>query len=149
MIDKWFLNDISEVLEHHHRLVITDALGDGEFLLEYLPPKVTRINVEYNDLAEIEARYLAEKEHRDDNVVFYTKQPKEKLKFLLEYAETNGCVVLDDMEHYIKTHLFDAIHENTQLQKVELLTAAKVSRGKVLNWWKNGSNRTINPLDVT
>lgn len=149
MIDKWFLNDISEVLEHHHRLVITDALGDGEFLLEYLPPKVTRINVEYNDLAEIEARYLAEKEHRDDNVVFYTKQPKEKLKFLLEYAETNGCVVLDDMEHYIKTHLFDAIHENTQLQKVELLTAAKVSRGKDLNWWKSVSNRTINPLDVT
>jgi hypothetical protein len=149
MIDKWFLNDISEVLEHHHRLVITDALGDGEFLLEYLPPKVTRINVEYNDLAEIEARYLAEKEHRDDNVVFYTKQPKEKLKFLLEYAETNGCVVLDDMERYIKTHLFDAIHENTQLQKVELLTAAKVSRGKDLNWWKSVSNRTINPLDVT
>jgi hypothetical protein len=29
------LNDISEVLEHHHRLVITDALGDGEFLLEH------------------------------------------------------------------------------------------------------------------
>jgi hypothetical protein len=33
MIDKWLLNDINEVHPHHHRLVITDALGDGGFLL--------------------------------------------------------------------------------------------------------------------
>jgi hypothetical protein len=148
MIDKWFLNDINEVLEHHNRLVITDALGEGEFLLEYLPPTVTRIDVESNDLSEIDARYRAETEHREDNVVFYTKQMKGQLKFLLEYAETNGCIVLDDMEQYIKTHLFDETHENTELSKTELLMAAKLSKGKDLKWWKGVCNRIIPPMDT-
>jgi hypothetical protein len=142
------LNDINEVLEHHNRLVITDALGEGEFLLEYLPPTVTRIDVESNDLSEIDARYRAETEHREDNVVFYTKQMKGQLKFLLEYAETNGCIVLDDMEQYIKTHLFDETHENTELSKTELLMAAKLSKGKDLKWWKGVCNRIIPPMDT-
>lgn len=37
---------------------------------------------------------------------------------------------IDDMETYIRKHLFDAIQINTQLPKAELLVAAKLSKGK-------------------
>ena len=37
MIDKWFQNDINKVLAVHDRMVVTDALGEGGFLLDYLP----------------------------------------------------------------------------------------------------------------
>ena len=36
MIDKWFQNDINKVLAVHDRVVVTDALGEGRFLLDYL-----------------------------------------------------------------------------------------------------------------
>lgn len=44
MIDIWFQNDINKVLSVHNRVVVTDALGEGRFLLNYLPSDVTVIN---------------------------------------------------------------------------------------------------------
>ena len=43
MIDKWFQNDINKVLAVHDR-VVADALGEGRFLLDYLPSDVVVIN---------------------------------------------------------------------------------------------------------
>ena len=72
---------------------------------------------------------------------------KDSLTFLLEYAEIQGCIVLDDMESYIRKHLFADIHLNTELSKQELILAAKLSRGKDQNWWKAVCMRAIQPLD--
>lgn len=44
MIDKWFQNDINKVLAVHDRVVVADALGEGRFLLDYLPSDVVVIN---------------------------------------------------------------------------------------------------------
>ena len=148
MIDKWFEKDANRVLSQHHRLVITDAQGEGRFLLGSLPESVVLLEVAEDELSEIEARYKAEHEYRDDQVVFYTTQKKGDLTFLLEYAETNGCVELDDMEQYIKEHLFAETHENTELGKDDLLMAAKLSKGKDLNWWKGICKVIIKPLDT-
>ena len=128
MIDRWFQNDINKVLAVHGRVVVTDALGEGRFLLDYLPSDVVVINTGNEEIDEIEARYRAEKDCVGKKVVFYKQNTPDSLCFLLEYAETYGCIVLDDMETYIRKHLFEGIKENTELGKQELLMAAKLSK---------------------
>ena len=117
MIDKWFQNDINKVLAVHDRMVVTDALGEGGFLLDYLPSDVVVINTGNEEIDEIKARYRAEKDCIGKKVVFYKQNTPDSLCFLLEYAETYGCIVLDDMEAYIRKHLFEGIKENTELGK--------------------------------
>lgn len=148
MIDRWFKNDINKVLAVHDRVVVTDALGEGRFLLAYLPSDVTVINTGNTEIDEIKARYKAEKEYIGKKVVFYKQNTPDSLCFLLEYAETYGCIILDDMEAYIRKHLFEGIKENTELGKQELLIAAKLSKGKDLNWWHGVSQGIIKPLDT-
>lgn len=148
MIDKWFQNDINKVLAVHDRVVVTDALEEGRFLLDYLPSDVVVINTGNEEIDEIEARYKAEKDCIGKKVVFYKQNTPDSLCFLLEYAETYGCIVLDDMEAYIRKHLFEGIKENTELGKQELLMAAKLSKGKDLNWWHGVSKGIIKPLDT-
>lgn len=148
MIDIWFQNDINKVLSVHNRVVVTDALGEGRFLLNYLPSDVTVINTGITEIDEIKARYKAEKDYIGKKVVFYKQDTPDSLCFLLEYAETYGCVVLDDMEAYIRRHLFEEIKENTELGKQELLMAAKLSKGKDLNWWRGVCQGIIKPLDT-
>ena len=148
MIDKWFVNDIEAALEVQGRAVVTDAHEEGKFLLGFLPPDAVLLQVEGTDLAEIKAKYEAETHHANDKVVFYTHRPKTDLTFLLEYAETAECIVLDDMETYIRKHLFAATGINTQLPKSELLVAAKLSKGKDLNWWKSVAMGLVKPMDT-
>ena len=149
MIDKWIHKDIEGILNNHNRVVVTDAKEEGRFLLNFLPKDTHVITVEGSEaLTEIEARYHAENDFPKDKVVFYVNRPHQDLVYLLEYAETNGCVVLDDMEAYIKGHLFEALHINTEKQKEELLMAAKLSKGKSLNWWQGVLTGIIQPLEV-
>lgn len=148
MIDKWFVNDIGAALEVQGRAVVTDAHEEGKFLLGFLPPDAVLLQVEGTDLAEIKAKYEAETQYAAEKVVFYTHRPKTDLTFLLEYAETAECIVLDDMETYIRKHLFAATGINTQLPKSELLVAAKLSKGKDLNWWKSVAMGLVKPMDT-
>ena len=147
MIDKWFVNDINEVLGQWGRVVVTDAKSEGKFLLDFLPQTIVLQEVGDTELDEIKAKYEAEAHHAGEPVVFYLHRPKDSLTFLLEYAETQGCIVLDDMESYIRKHLFADLHLNTDLTKQELILAAKLSRGKDQNWWKAVCMRAIQPLD--
>lgn len=147
MIDKWFVNDINEVLGQQGRVVVADAKGEGKFLLDFLPQTVVLLEVGDTELDEIKAKYEAEAHHAGESVAFYLHRPKDSLTFLLEYAEIQGRIVLDDMESYIRKHLFADIHLNTELSKQELILAAKLSRGKDQNWWKAVCMRAIQPLD--
>lgn len=148
MIDKWFVNDIEAALAVQGRAVVTDAHEEGKFLLGFLPADVVLLQADGTDLAEIKAKYEAETRHAEDKVVFYTHRPKASLTFLLEYAETAECIVLDDMETYIRKHLFEATGINTQLPKGDLLVAAKLSKGKDLNWWKSVAMGLVKPMDT-
>lgn len=148
MIDKWFIDDINKAAAGEGRVVVTDARKKGKFLLNYLPSQFVLLPVASSDLDEIKAKYEAETHHAGEKVVFYTQRSKGELTFLLEYAETQGCIVLDDMETYIRKHLFDAIQINTQLPKAELLVAAKLSKGKSLNWWKGIAMGLNKPMET-
>lgn len=81
MIDKWFQNDIYKVLAVHDRVVVTDALGEGRFLLDYLPSDVVVINTGNEEIDEIEARYKAEKDCIGKKVVFYKQNTQTPYAF--------------------------------------------------------------------
>lgn len=147
MIEKWFNDDIQKVLSEHRYVVVTDAKGEGEFMMKYLPETVSVLTVS-DEWSELEAKYLAETEYADSKVVFYTKRKADKLGFIQEYVQTAGVVVLDDMESYIKTKLFDATGKNTHIGKDKLLLTAKLSEGESLNWWQSVTDGIKEPLEL-
>ena len=57
MIDRWFEDDINKVLTAHRYVVVTDARGEGEFLMKHLPDGVRRIDIT-DEFSEIEARKI-------------------------------------------------------------------------------------------
>lgn len=147
MIGIWFKEDIERILNEHRYVVITDANGEGEYLLKYLPNEVKQLLIT-DEYSEIEAKYLAESEYTECPVAFYAKKKAEQFTFLQEYVHTSGLLVLDDMEAYIKQKLFAATYKNTQLNKEKLLLAAKLSDGKSINWWQSVAEGITEPLQL-
>ncbi len=145
MIDKWFIDDIQSVLTDHRYIVVTDAKGEGGYLLKYLPGEYRQISVK-DDWSELEAKYRAESEYAHDKVVFYTKRKADSLTYLQEYVQTAGLLVLDDMEAYIRQKLFAATGKNTSLSRDKLLLAAKLSEGKDQKWWQSVADGITEPL---
>lgn len=146
MIEQWFLNKVKELVDAHHRLVITDTQGEGAFLISYLPSQRFTLLKASTPKEEREARNEAERKGEDKNVVFYTTIPQKKLTALQDYAATCGCIVLDDMEAYIKKTLHDELGLHTQVDGRTLLLAAKMSRNMDENWWRGIAQGTNNPL---
>ena len=147
MIETWFVNDVKDKIDAHHRLVLTDVRGDGEFLLGFLPHQYNIIEVS-TSFQEVTARIRAERDFAGKNVVFYTRIPQSLLSSLQEYAKTCGCIVLDDMESYLKDVLFRnlGIHSHTSAER--LLMAAKMGKNKDENWWRGVAEGIINPMDI-
>ena len=146
MIGQWFLDKVKELTDAHHRLVITDTQGDGAFLLAYLPARRYIILTASKASEERRVRTEAERDYREKNVIFYTTIPQKKLSALQEYAATCGCIVLDDMEAYIKQTLHDELGLHTHVDGRTLLLAAKMSRGRDENWWRGIASGISNPL---
>lgn len=146
MIDKWFINDVREKIEAHHRLVITDTKGEGAFLLDFLPKRRYIILTAGTHKDELSARIEAERDYKDKNVIFYTTIPQHKLTQLQEYAVTCGCIVLDDIESYIKKLLYKVLGVNSHIDGKTLILAAKMSKGMDENWWKGIAQGITNPM---
>lgn len=145
MIGIWFKEDIERILAEHRYIVVTDANGEGEFLLKYLSEDIKQLPIT-GEYSEIEAKYLAESKYVDSPVLFYVRKKAVQLTFLQEYVQTGGLLVLDDMEAYIKQKLFEATGKNTHLTKDKLLLAAKLSEGKNKNWWQSVADGITEPL---
>ena len=147
MIGEWFLNRVKELSEAHRRLVITDKKGEGAFMLKYLPSRRYTILTASTAEEEMRVRIEAERDFREKNVVFYTPIPRRKLTALQEYASTCGCIVLDDMEAYIKSVLHEELGIHTHVDGRTLILAAKESHGKDENWWRGIAQGINNPLE--
>lgn len=147
MIEQWFTKEVRQHLEEHHRLVITDTKNEGAFLLALLPPrmKVTLITAN-NRKEELQARIDAERDDPERNIIFYTNIPKRKLTQLQEYATTCGCIVLDDLESYLKSLLYREMGIHSMIEGRSLVLAAKMGKGKDEKWWKGIAQGIINPL---
>ena len=64
MIGIWFKEDIECILAEHRYVVVTDANGEGEFLLKYLSEDIKQLPIT-GEYSEIEAKYLAESKYVD------------------------------------------------------------------------------------
>ena len=145
MIEQWFQKEVRQLLDDRHRLVITDTKGEGAFLLSLLPKRVTLLKAN-NKKEELQARLDAERNDRERNIVFYTTIAKRKLTQLQEYATTCGCIVLDDMEAYLKGMLHRELDIHSMVDGQRLILAAKMDKGKDENWWRGVAQGIINPM---
>jgi hypothetical protein len=144
MIDKWFIEDIEAQLAKRKRVVVLDPSRSYEFLIKLAEEKgypilrtdekATREWQRVKD--ELLLRYEAETEYVDKDVVFYATRPKEQLSFLFDYCFTHGCVDFSQPVQWLKERLFAATGLQITLDSNLLLTAAKLSVGKTVEWWK-------------
>ncbi len=147
MISKWFNEDIQSILSKHRYIVVTDARGEGEYLMKYLPEDIKLLIVK-DEWGEIEAKFLAESEYANDKVVFYVRKKADGLTYLQEYVQTAGLLVLDDLDTYIRRKIFEATGKNTIIAKDKLLLAAKLSETKNVKWWQSIAEGILEPLNV-
>ncbi|QKG81084.1 PglZ domain-containing protein [Tenuifilum thalassicum] len=144
MIDKWFIEDIDNQLAKRKRVVVLDPTRSYAFLIKLLQDKgYTVLHTDEKAAKEWQRvkdemllRYQAETDYADQNVVFYATRPKEQLSFIFDYCFTHGCVDFSQPVQWLKERLFAATGLQIMLESNLLLTAAKLSVGKTLEWWK-------------
>lgn len=148
MIEQWLKKDIEKCFAHNAtRIVITDSKREGAFMRSLIPSEYPVIDAD-GDQAEADAKYKAEHEFAGTPLIIYTHTPKHKLGLLLDYAKTGGCIVLDDMEAYIKDHIFYDLRLNVEMPRKQLILAAKLSKGKDKKWWTGICDGSIPPMDI-
>jgi hypothetical protein len=144
MIDKWFIEDIKAKLSKRQRVVVLDSTRSFEFLIRLAEEKGYNVlctddkaTKEYQRVRdEMLLRYEAETKFADENVIFYATRPKAQLSFLFDYCFTHGCVDFSQPVQWLKERLFAGTGLQITLESNLLLTAAKLSVGKSLEWWK-------------
>jgi len=141
MIDQWFRYDLKSILDTQPVAVFIDVSGEAEFLLRTVENDFTihRVN---SEIEELHVKYLIEREQPSpDKFLIYTCTPKDELKFVREYCETNGCLDIRYLQNYVKDKVHQTLNLNINLPKEELVAAAKVSVGKDRNYWMDLSHK--------
>ena len=137
MIDKWFKKDIEKVLKDKSIIVLIDESKKAQFLIDSLASGIKEY-VANDEIEELKVKYHIEKENDpSQKVVIYTHTPKENLKFIREYCETDGNIEIKSIQNYIKQKIFENLKENINLSDQELLSAAKNSIGKDELYWRS------------
>ena len=135
MIDQWFKKDVRRIFEKHPVAVFIDESGDAEFLLQSVKNECI-IHRADSEIEELHVKYLIERERPlSKKYLIYTCSPKDKMTFIREYFETNGCIEIRYLQNYIKEKVHQTLNLNINLSKEELITAAKMSVGKDKIYW--------------
>lgn len=141
MIDNWFKEDIEKIYASHNIVVFVDESKEANFLLNKLKDEVVVFNTS-TELEELKAKYEIEKSNQSGlNYLIYTTTPKNELKFIRDYCETNDCIEIKYLEHYVKKKVNQHLNLNINLPKEELISAAKVSLGKDRTYWMDLSHK--------
>ncbi len=141
MIDTWFNKDLEKIFEAHQTAVFIDESEEGAFLLETINGEYQLIKTE-TEFDEIEAKFEIEKNREKANkYLIYTTSPRDKLRFIREYCETDGCIEIKYLQNYIKEKVHKHLNLNLHLEKEELISAAKVSIGKDQTYWLDLSHK--------
>ena len=136
MFDKWFNQDVNEVLIKRNRVVVVDESAHIDLLKKVLPAEVI-VFVVKGALEELECKYTVEKLHQEDKVVILTTTSRNNLTFIRDYCETCGCIEIHKLESYVTHKAFESLKLNVDLSSEELKTAAHHSVGKGLGYWEN------------
>ena len=140
MIDTWFKKDLEKIFNTHPIVVFIDESKEAAFLLEDVKNKYKIFNTA-NEIDELKVKYEIEKRTVEgEKYLIYTNTPKEQLKFIREYCETNGNVEIKHLDRYLKEKVVTHLNINLHLEKEELIAAAKVSLGKDQTYWMNLSH---------
>ena len=152
MIEKWLRDDIDCKILNKKRLVILDQNAKWKFLIDSACPNLCLLEIKELDSKweqkqdELFLRYEAEKNHKNDQVVFYVSRDLAQDSFLAEYAKTGGCIELST--EWVR----NILHKKTALQisltDDELYTACQLGIEKDLNWWKRIIQRIENLLSL-
>ncbi|RLA83787.1 MAG: hypothetical protein DRG78_03330 [Epsilonproteobacteria bacterium] len=147
MIDKWFKKDLDKIFDKHNIVVIMDESKKSKFLLDTLTNFT--IYEAHNEIDELKVKYEIEKTKTEDSkYIIYTQTPKDKLKYIREYCETNGSVSIKLLQNYIKEKLFENLKLNLTLSEDKLISAAKVSIGKDEIYWRGLESGTSEIFDL-
>lgn len=148
MIDKWFAKDIEDIFKQHKIAVVVDESKNASFLLSTLGNmKVFEV---YSEIDEIKTKYEIEKQ-KDlvEHFLIYTQIPKEKLKFVREYCETNDALEIKFLHNYVNKKVHDYLRLNLSLSEDEIVTAAKISVGNGEDYWRKLGTGTGEIFDLT
>jgi len=141
MIDKWFKKDLQNIYDVHPVAVFIDESGDAEFLLKTVEGDIS-IHIVDTEVDELHVKYLIEKAQPSSvKFLIYTQTKRDKLKFIREYCETNGCLEIRFLQNYVKEKVHQTLQLNINLPEEELLAAAKVSVGKDKTYWMDLSHK--------
>jgi hypothetical protein len=150
MIDIWFQNDLQEIFDTHNIAVFIDESGQADFILRTIRNDVV-IHSADSELEELHVKYLIESTHPNTaKVIVYTQRKRNKLTFLREYCETNGCIEIRSLQNYVKEKAHQTLNLNINLPTDELVAAAKVSVGKGRTYWLDLSHKGASEIfDLT
>src|SRR5690554_5643759 len=141
MIDTWFNKDLERIFADHSITVFIDESKEAAFLLNTIDKQITIFEVN-TDLEELKVKYDIEKaDEPNKKYLLYTHRPINELKFIREYCETNGSVEIRYLQNYIKEKVHKQLNLNLNLDKEELISAAKVSVGKDQTYWMDLSHK--------
>lgn len=156
MTEQWLIQDIKKLMEHRNRVVLLDPTGQCSFTLPILQQNNYEVIVTDGSITEswqqekeeLMLRYQAETTFKDKPVVFYVTRPQEKLSFLFDYCFTHGCLNLSNPQAWIKSKIFASTGLQVHMDNPQLLTAAKLGKGKDLAWWKKIVQNLEDVLDI-
>lgn len=141
MIDTWFNKDLERIFADHSITVFIDESKEARFLLNTIDKQITIFEVN-TDLEELKVKYDIEKAGEPSKkYLLYTHRPINELKFIREYCETNGSVEIRYLQNYVKEKVHKQLNLNLNLDKEELISAAKVSVGKDQSYWMDLSHK--------
>jgi len=141
MIDTWFKKDLKKIFNNHQIAVFIDESKEADVLLKVIEDdyQIFKTN---NELEELKVKYEIEKSQTPGSkFLIYTTTPKDELKFIREYCETNGCIEIKYLQNYVKEKVHKHLNLNLHLDKEELISAAKVSIGKDQTYWMDLSHK--------
>lgn len=144
MTEQWLLQDINKLMLHRNRVVILDPMNQCGFILPILEQNgfnILRTDGKITEhwrqqQEELFLRQAAETSLKDRQIIFFITRSQDKLTFLFDYCFTYGCLDLSHPQDWIRKKMFSNTGLQVQLENSLLLTAAKLSIGKNLTWWK-------------
>lgn len=140
MIEKWLRDEIDKNIVNNKRIVILDQSSKWKFLVDAACAEFCLLETKdggskwQQKQDELFLRFEAEKNHKDDLVVFYIPRELAQDSFLVEYAKTGGCIEIST--EWVRDILLKETSLQVSLSDEELYTACQLGVGKDINWWK-------------